>query len=84
MKTCVVVLDGALYSRSNLLFQLRKNLVDIFAVRKFDNDFELLALDVWWVVVFAEEDPDIVLQNIGTLLQDQVDIPQRHVLYFWG
>ena len=53
---------------SAILFQLGEDLVNISAVRQFDDDLEFFALDVWWIVILAEEDSDIVLENIGSLL----------------
>lgn len=49
------------------------------------HDIQLLHLDIQRVVVFAEEYPHLVRQDLGTLLQQQVDVPQRYPLHLgWG
>lgn len=70
-------------SRSNkefLLFEFRENLINVLVVAQLDHNFQLLTLDIWWVVVFAEKHTDIVLKNVGAFLKDQVDVAERDVL----
>jgi hypothetical protein len=45
-----------------------------------DHDVEFLQLDVDGVVVLDEEDLHLVLEDVGSLLDDQVDVPEGDVL----
>jgi hypothetical protein len=45
-----------------------------------DHDVQLLQLDVDGIVVLDEEHLHLVLENVGPLLDDQVNVPQRHIL----
>lgn len=60
----------------SLLFEFREDLLDVLVVAQLDHDLQLLTLDIWWVVVFAEEHTDVVLKNVGALLKDQVDVAE--------
>ena len=55
-------------------------LVDVALRGELDHDLELLHLDVDGVVVLAEEDLDLVREDRGPLLHDEVDVAQRNVL----
>lgn len=68
----------------NILFKLGENLVDVLVVAETYDDLQLFPLDIWRVVVLAEKDANVVLENIGALLQDQVDVPERHILDLWS
>ena len=46
-----------------------------------DDDVQLLELDVERVVVLDEEHLDVVLEDVEPLLDDEVDVPQGHVLH---
>ena len=63
-----------------VLLELHEHLVDVAVARELDHDLELLHLDVDRVVVLAEEDLDLVREDGGPLLHDEVDVAQRHVL----
>jgi hypothetical protein len=54
-----------------LLFQFAENLVDIASMGKTEHDFKFSKLDVNWVVVLAEEDFHIVLEDIWSFLDNQ-------------
>ena len=45
-----------------------------------DHDVQLLQLDVDGIVVLDEEDLHLVLENVSTLLDDQVDVTEGDVL----
>ena len=47
-----------------------------------DHDIEFLQLDVDGVVVFDEEDLHFVLEDFVPLLDDEIDVAQRHILNF--
>ena len=55
---------------------------DVVLRRKPDHDVQLLQLDVDGVVVLDEEDLHLVLEDVGALLDDQVDVPECHILNF--
>lgn len=65
-----------------LLLKFRQNLRDVVLRRKPDHDVQLLQLDVDGVVVLDEEDLHLVLEYIGALLDDQVDVAKCDVLNF--
>jgi hypothetical protein len=49
-----------------------------------DHDVQLLQLDVDGIVVLDEEDLHLVLEDVRPLLDDEVDVAQRHVLHLHG
>mmetsp|Transcript_25595 Transcript_25595/g.55373 ORF Transcript_25595/g.55373 Transcript_25595/m.55373 type:complete len:327 (+) Transcript_25595:1175-2155(+) len=63
-----------------VLLELQQHLLHIALSSKTDNDLQLLHLHVDWVVVLAEEDLDLVLQDAGLLQHHQVDVAQSYVL----
>ena len=60
--------------------ELGQHLLDVALRGELHHDVHLLLLHVDRVVVLAEEHADLRLQHVGTLLHDQVDVAQRHVL----
>ena len=60
--------------------QLRQHLGDVGLAGQSDHDVELLQLDVDWVVVLHEEDFHLVLEDVRPLLNDEIDVPESHVL----
>jgi hypothetical protein len=65
-----------------LLLKFREHFPRIFFPGKSIHDFKLRHLDIHGVVIFAEEDLDIILQNSRSTLNDQENIAQSHVLNF--
>mmetsp|Transcript_777 Transcript_777/g.3202 ORF Transcript_777/g.3202 Transcript_777/m.3202 type:complete len:716 (+) Transcript_777:454-2601(+) len=65
-----------------VLLELEQHLVDVRLADQADHDLQLLQLDVDGVVVLAEEDLDLVLQDLRALLHDEVDVAQGDVLHF--
>jgi len=65
-----------------ILLQLSEDFVGILCTCKPIHDFKLCELDVDWVIVFAEEDFDIVLQNSRPPLNDEENISQCNILHF--
>ena len=65
-----------------LLLKFRQNLRDVVLRRKPDHYVQLLQLDVDGVIVLDEEDLHLVLEYIGALLDDQVDVAKCDVLNF--
>ena len=63
-----------------VLLQFQEHLVDVPLRYELDDNLKLLHLDVDWIVVLAEEDLDLVLQDGRALLHDEVDVAQGHVL----
>jgi hypothetical protein len=47
---------------------------------QLDNDFQLSQFDVDWVIVFAEKDFDLILENFRPFFQDKLSIPKRDKL----
>ena len=60
--------------------EFEEDLLDVPFTYEFDYDFELLHLYVDGVVVLAVEEVDGVLEDLGALLNDQVDVAEGHVL----
>lgn len=51
--------------------------------RQPNHNVKLFKFDVDRVIVFHEEDLHLVLQDISTLLNDQVDVTESDVLDLW-
>ena len=49
-------------------------------MREHDQDIKLLHLNVDRVVVLDKENLGLVLEGVGVLLADQLDIPKRNIL----
>ena len=60
--------------------QLRQDLSDIGLAGQSDHDVQLLQLDVDRVVILHEEDLHFVLENVRPHLDDEIDVPESHVL----
>ena len=60
--------------------QLRQDLGDVGLTGQSDHDVQLLQLDVDRVVILHEENLHLVLEDVRPLLNDQIDVPQSHVL----
>jgi len=65
----------------SVFLQLRQDLVDVALVGEHEDELQLGHLDVDGVVVFAEEDADVVLKDLWSALQDEQRISQRQVLH---
>ena len=65
----------------DVLLQLAEQGVDVVVVREADHDVQLFDLDVERVVVLAEEDAHLVREDVGPLLEQEVDVAQRDPLY---
>jgi hypothetical protein len=65
--------------RSYLSHRQRRRKTRFFGLTP-DHDVEFLQLDVDRVVVLDEEDLHLVLEDVGSLLDDQVDVPEGDVL----
>lgn len=64
------------------LLQLAQQGIDILVPRQPNHDVKFLNLDIRWVVVFAEEHPHLVLENLGSFLEQEVDVTQGDPLNF--
>ena len=53
---------------------------DVGLTGQSDHDVQLLQLDVDRVVILHEENLHLVLEDVRPLLNDEIDIPQSHVL----
>jgi hypothetical protein len=65
-----------------IFLQFSQELVHIAVVCYAHHNLKLLELDIWGVIVFAEKDTELLLENIGLLLQQKVNISQCHILHF--
>jgi hypothetical protein len=68
--------------RANALLQLGQNLFDVPFVRESVDDLEFGELDVDRVVVLAEEDFNVVLEDEWPPLYDEMNVSERDVLDF--
>lgn len=66
--------------RENVLLQLSEHLRCVLGSSKSIYDLKLGELDVYWVVVFAEEDFNIILENHWPPLNNQQYIPESDIL----
>mmetsp|Transcript_6699 Transcript_6699/g.11728 ORF Transcript_6699/g.11728 Transcript_6699/m.11728 type:complete len:532 (+) Transcript_6699:656-2251(+) len=64
----------------SILLQLQQHLINIPLRHQLDDNLQLLHLDINRIIILAKEHLDLILQNARTFLDNQVDIPQRHVL----
>lgn len=64
----------------SVALELRKDLIDVSVGSELDHNIHLLNLDVDGIVVLAEEDTNLVGENLSTLLDNQVDVTERDVL----
>mmetsp|Transcript_26828 Transcript_26828/g.56647 ORF Transcript_26828/g.56647 Transcript_26828/m.56647 type:complete len:480 (+) Transcript_26828:733-2172(+) len=65
---------------SGILLQFQQYLIDIAFRDQLDDDLQLLHFYIDGIVILAKEDLNLVLQNGRTLLHDQVNVAQCHVL----
>jgi hypothetical protein len=66
---------------SGMLLQLREHLGNAGLAGQPDHDVQLLQLDVDGVVVLDKKHLHLLLKNIRSLLNDEVDIPESDVLH---
>jgi hypothetical protein len=78
----LTIIAPCIYRERNVLFQFPQKRVDILLVGQTDHDLELFDLDIWGVVVFAEEDAHLVGEDIWPFLEEKVDVPERNPLDF--
>jgi hypothetical protein len=76
-----VVSDANYRNWSDSLFQLAQQSIHVAITGQSDHDIKLLDLDVQRVIVFAEEYPHFVRKEVGSFLEEKVDIPQCDPLY---
>jgi hypothetical protein len=74
---------GQKLGEDNLLLELRQNFSGVLFSCQSVHDLKFCKLEVYRVVVLAEENLNIVSEYGRTPLDDQENIPQRHVLHFW-
>ena len=67
----------------SIIFELVEEGIDIFEVCEPDHDFKFLQLHIERVLEVAEEDAHLFVNDVRTLLDDQVYIPDRDVLDLW-
>lgn len=65
-----------------ILLQLRQNLLHILLPRQPIHNLQFCHLHVNRVIVFAEEDLDVVLEDGGAALDDEEDVAETDVLDF--
>jgi hypothetical protein len=58
------------------LLQLAQQRIHVLLSRQPNHDLELLDLDVGRVVVLAEEDAHLVLEDVGSVLEEEIDISE--------
>mmetsp|Transcript_34025 Transcript_34025/g.78514 ORF Transcript_34025/g.78514 Transcript_34025/m.78514 type:complete len:352 (+) Transcript_34025:1119-2174(+) len=63
-----------------IFLEFQKHLIDVAFADQLDDNFQFFHFDINGIVVLAEKNFDLVLQNMRPFLHDQIDIPQRHVL----
>ena len=54
---------------NDTLFQFAQQRIDVVFTCQPDHDIELFDLHIQWIIVLAKENPHLVRQNIGSLLQ---------------
>lgn len=64
-----------------VFLQLPQQSVHILLVRQSDHNLKLLHLDVGRVVIFAKEDAHLVGKDIGTFLQEEIDVTKGDPLH---
>lgn len=74
--------EYTLSETDNVLLQLGKNLPGVFIASKPIHDFKFRKLDVYGIVVLAEENFNIILEDGGSTLDNQENVSQRHILHF--
>lgn len=67
----------------DVLFQLCQHFAAILGACQSVHDFKLGQLHVDGVIVLAEEDSDVVLQNRWSSLDDQEDVTESNILNLW-
>ena len=60
--------------------QLVEDGLRVAVIDHFDKDVDLLQLDIEWVIKFAEEDLDVVVEDLALLLQNEADVAKGNVL----
>lgn len=64
-----------------VFLQLPEQSVHILLVRQSNHNLKLLHLDVGRVVIFAEENAHLVGKDIGTFLQEEIDVTKGDPLH---
>lgn len=69
-----------------VFLQLPKQSVHILLVRQSNHNLKFLHLDVGRIVIFAEENAHLAGKDIGTFLQEEVDVTKGDPLHLgrWG
>jgi hypothetical protein len=57
-----------------ILLQFSEELIHIAVIRYAHHNLKFLELDIWRVIVFAEENAEFFVQNVRLFLQQKVDI----------
>lgn len=66
-----------------ILLELGQKLVNVSFIGDSNHDFKLLEFQIWWIVVFAEENAHLFAENVRLLLQKEIDVSKCDVLYLW-
>jgi hypothetical protein len=66
----------------SVLLEFHKQLVDISLVADANHNVELLNFDVWWIIILAEENSQLLVEDIRLLLEEEVNVSERNVLDF--
>lgn len=67
----------------DLLFKLAEDLSDVGSICESDHNVQLLEFDIDRIVVFDKKDLHFILENLWSLLNDQVNVSQSNVLNLW-
>ena len=65
----------------NALLKLSQNFIKVFFPRQSVHYFQLGEFHVYWVIVFAKENFDVVFEDGRPALDDQEYVPQGNILY---
>ena len=65
----------------SVFFQLSEKLIHILVISYSYHDLQFLHLEIWWIVVLAEEDSHLLAQNVRLLLKEEIDIAKGHILH---
>jgi len=70
-------------NNSNLLLQFSQHLVCVLCASQTVHNLQLGQFNVDGIVIFAEKDSNVILEDSWSPLDDQKDISERDVLDLW-
>mmetsp|Transcript_27540 Transcript_27540/g.42340 ORF Transcript_27540/g.42340 Transcript_27540/m.42340 type:complete len:304 (+) Transcript_27540:996-1907(+) len=66
----------------SVFLEFQQDLINVLLRNKLNDNLKFFHLDINWIIIFAKENLDFVLQNVWTLLNNEINVTESHVLNF--